>query len=199
MESRATLDDGTALSVTYNQNDKRGGRGRDWWLPAKFTIDARGGRLGSYKTRLDVQVRDGVPTCARVTVEAADSRGVTLAGLRRVTVDNLVSEALSLVVTQTLPPAAGDEPGMTRLWPWPEAGVVADATRNARRAPVTPEVLREAADAYRWARAHEPRRATQAAAERLNVSRSTFDRLRRRALNEGYLRPDETATTKESR
>lgn len=173
--------DGTRLLVEFRFQDYRGAGVS---LPHRYDIEARGGGLGAQIARLRVEVRDGLPRCTRLTVEAPN--GVSSVSLRKVPVNLLMDEVLPLIAQDRQEVSPGQWRSEFLLPPDKAARAASAGHRQSKD-----ERLRAFRDVWREVRAVSPGRVPSEVAKRLNLAPTTVYRLRDAAVAARLLREDE--------
>ncbi len=184
------LRDGTDLRVQYVLGPRNGvERVRSGViLPRSFTARATGGLAGEHVIELTAEVQDRVLRCTGVSVRQTPGGPPVKTIHLRVPVDSILREAAAAAAVHVRP---GE--GFVKVTPVADPHAQAEVRRAIRtprrRQPITDEDAQRAADAWL---AHKHRRdRTVAAAESLNLSRSTFDRHRAVARERGYLKENQ--------
>ncbi|MGH3737202.1 MAG: hypothetical protein ACRDT6_16535 [Micromonosporaceae bacterium] len=159
--------------------------GEEYEMPERFALKYQ--PTGDEPAwRMDFQVRDGVPQCRRLVVEATDSgRDIRSVDLRLSVEGSLELAGRHVAVRRTV-----DESGRTRLVR--DLGDLLSGatlravrrTRQAARRTVTDEVLRDVAEVYRRNVADNP---TEAVRAHLGVADRTARLYVRRARDAGFL------------
>jgi hypothetical protein len=147
------------------------------------------GEDGAPTIRLELEVRNGVPECRQILIEATpDGREVRHLDLRAIQLETLIARVYSAVTVHR------QEAGNGHLWTWkwhaPEEAAKArremERARAGRPRKLSDERIRKAAEVYRT---HLGDRPTEAVAAAFSVAHRTAAKYVMEARARGFLPP----------